>query len=75
MVYKLCRRDMEANKVGSKISATLNRRQALKGAMADARLSAETLAAAAGRSLRYLVPDAVARYIADHALYRRIPAS
>jgi alpha-galactosidase len=32
MVYKLCRRDMEANKVGSKISATLNRRQALKGA-------------------------------------------
>jgi nicotinate-nucleotide adenylyltransferase len=26
--------------------------------------------AAAGRSLRYLVPDAVARYIRDHRLYR-----
>jgi nicotinate-nucleotide adenylyltransferase len=26
--------------------------------------------AAAGRSLRYLVPDAVAAYIGDHALYR-----
>jgi nicotinate-nucleotide adenylyltransferase len=26
--------------------------------------------AAAGRSVRYLVPDAVARYIADHQLYR-----
>jgi nicotinate-nucleotide adenylyltransferase len=30
--------------------------------------------AAAGRSLRYLVPDAVARYIDDHRLYRRDPA-
>jgi nicotinate-nucleotide adenylyltransferase len=26
--------------------------------------------AEAGRSLRYLVPDAVAAYIGDHALYR-----
>lgn len=26
---------------------------------------------AAGRSIRYLVPDPVARYIADHALYRQ----
>jgi nicotinate-nucleotide adenylyltransferase len=26
--------------------------------------------AAAGRSLRYLVPDAVAAYIGDHALYQ-----
>ena len=26
--------------------------------------------AAAGRSVRYLVPDAVAAYIGDHALYR-----
>lgn len=36
------------------------------------RLSASTLRerAAAGRSLRYLVPDAVAAYIGDHALYR-----
>ena len=36
------------------------------------RLSASDLRerAAAGRSLRYLVPDAVAAYIADHALYR-----
>ena len=35
------------------------------------RLSATELRAraAAGRSLRYLVPDAVARYIGDHALY------
>jgi len=30
--------------------------------------------AAAGRSLRYLVPDLVASYIADHGLYRRTPA-
>jgi nicotinate-nucleotide adenylyltransferase len=36
------------------------------------RLSATELRerAAAGRSLRYLVPDAVAAYIDDHALYR-----
>jgi nicotinate-nucleotide adenylyltransferase len=36
------------------------------------RLSASDLRrrAAAGRSLRYLVPDAVAAYIDDHALYR-----
>jgi nicotinate-nucleotide adenylyltransferase len=36
------------------------------------RLSASELRAraAAGRSLRYLVPDAVALYIDDHALYR-----
>jgi nicotinate-nucleotide adenylyltransferase len=36
------------------------------------RLSASNLRerAAAGRSLRYLVPDAVAAYIGDHALYR-----
>jgi nicotinate-nucleotide adenylyltransferase len=42
------------------------------------RLSASDLRqrAASGRSLRYLVPDAVAAYIDDHALYRdprRIP--
>ena len=36
------------------------------------RLSASTLRdrAAAGRTLRYLVPDAVAAYIGDHGLYR-----
>jgi nicotinate-nucleotide adenylyltransferase len=36
------------------------------------RLSASDLRAraAAGRSLRYLVPDAVAAYIGDHALYQ-----
>ena len=36
------------------------------------RLSASELRerAAAGRSLRYLVPDAVAAYIDDHDLYR-----
>jgi len=36
------------------------------------RLSATSLRqrAAAGRSLRYLVPDAVAAYIGDHGLYR-----
>ena len=44
------------------------------------RLSASELRsrAAAGRSLRYLVPDAVAAYIGDHALYqqpRRNPPS
>jgi nicotinate-nucleotide adenylyltransferase len=44
------------------------------------RLSASDLRAraAAGRSLRYLVPDAVAAYIGDHALYkdqRRNPRS
>ena len=30
--------------------------------------------AAAGRSVRYLVPDAVAAYIGDHALYRTTSA-
>jgi nicotinate-nucleotide adenylyltransferase len=44
------------------------------------RMSASELRdrAAVGRSLRYLVPDAVAAYIGDHALYRnprRNPAS
>jgi nicotinate-nucleotide adenylyltransferase len=36
------------------------------------RLSASELRmrAAAGRTLRYLVPDAVAAYIDDHGLYR-----
>ena len=36
------------------------------------RLSASDLRrrSAIGRSLRYLVPDAVAAYIGDHALYR-----
>jgi nicotinate-nucleotide adenylyltransferase len=36
------------------------------------RLSASEIRsrAAAGRSLRYLVPDAVAAYIGDHGLYR-----
>ena len=39
------------------------------------RLSASELRAraAAGRSLRYLVPDAVAAYIGDHALYQTPP--
>ena len=38
------------------------------------RLSASDIRAraAAGRSLRYLVPDAVAAYIGDHALYQHI---
>jgi len=38
------------------------------------RLSSSDLRAraAAGRSLRYLVPDAVAAYIGDHALYRNL---
>ena len=39
------------------------------------RLSASELRgrAAAGRSLRYLVPDAVARHIGDHGLYQQHP--
>ena len=57
-------------------------RRALPGAEARAvfldgprlRLSASELRtrAAGGRSLRYLVPDAVADHIGDHALYRPI---
>ena len=49
--------------------------QALEAVFLDGpriRLSASEIRerAAAGRSVRYLVPDAVAAYISDHSLYQ-----
>jgi nicotinate-nucleotide adenylyltransferase len=46
-----------------------HRVQLLSGPLLAISASAIRARAAAGRSLRYLVPDAVGRYIADHDLY------
>jgi nicotinate-nucleotide adenylyltransferase len=55
--------------VGTRFPGRESRIRLLPGPLLPISGSVVRSRVAAGRSIRYLVPDAVARYITDHALY------
>ena len=62
--------EADAASIGRRFPATAARIVFLDGPRMRLSASEIRARAAAGRSLRYLVPDAVAAYIGDHALYQ-----